>query len=257
MSRQDIASIVQPKDHPEKIGVRITPPPGIHIPAAPAETPAYLRKHYWWAYVHPAAVRFFERPWLINLILLGNYRRLSEAALEAMGTKIAGRCLQLACVYGDLTPRLCERLAEGASLDVVEVLPVQLENLRRKLGNHPQVQLRQEDSSALPMADASYDQALLFFLLHEQPAEVRRRTLEEAFRVVKASGQIVIVDYAKPCWWNPIRYLLLPILGRIEPFAPDLWRKGIIGLLPKTALHQKIQSRSVFGGLYQQVTITR
>ena len=154
-------------------------------------------------------MRFFERPWLINLILLGNYRRLSEAALDAMGTKITGRCLQLACVYGDLTPRLYERLAEGASLDVVEVLPVQLENLRRKLGDHPQAQLNQGDSSALPMADASYDQALLFFLLHEQPAEVRRRTLEEAFRVVKHSGQIVIVDYAKPCWWNPIRYLLL------------------------------------------------
>lgn len=222
-----------------------------------AETPAYLRKHYWWAYVHPAAVRFFERPWLINLILLGNYRRLSEAALDALGNKITGRCLQLACVYGDLTPRLCERLAEGASLDVVEVLPVQLDNLRKKLGNRPQVQLRQGNSAALTMADASYDQALLFFLLHEQPAEVRRRTLEEAFRLVKPGGQIVIVDYARPNWWNPLRYLLLPILGRIEPFAPDLWRQGIIGLLPKEVPHQGMQSRSFFGGLYQRVIVTR
>jgi len=30
--------------------------------------PAYLQETYWWAYVHPKAVRFFERQWLVNLI---------------------------------------------------------------------------------------------------------------------------------------------------------------------------------------------
>ena len=38
--------------------------------------PGYLKAYYWWAYVHPAAVRIFERQWLANLILWGNYARL-------------------------------------------------------------------------------------------------------------------------------------------------------------------------------------
>src|SRR5580704_7909848 len=101
--------------------------------------PAYLRLHYWWAYVHPNAVRLFERAWLVNVILWLNYRRLTEAALLALEAgsprrELPGRTLQIACVYGDLTERL-SRLATagGGSLDVVDVLPIQLRNLARKL----------------------------------------------------------------------------------------------------------------------------
>ena len=41
--------------------------------------PAYLEQTYWWAYVHPWAVRVFEREWLVNMILWGNYARLRDA----------------------------------------------------------------------------------------------------------------------------------------------------------------------------------
>ena len=54
-------------------------------------------------------------------------------ALDALGQQLSGRTLQIACVYGDLTRRLLERLSNGASLDVVDILPIQLENLARKL----------------------------------------------------------------------------------------------------------------------------
>src|SRR6516165_10672861 len=34
-----------------------------------ALVPDYLGAHYWWAYIHPKAVKLFERQWLVNLIL--------------------------------------------------------------------------------------------------------------------------------------------------------------------------------------------
>src|SRR5215468_7390840 len=98
-----------------------------------AVIPDYLHETYWWAYVHPRAIRLFERQWLVNLILWGNFAKLRDAALEALGTSLPGRTLQVACVYGDFTPRLASRVADGGSLDVVDVLPLQLANLRRKL----------------------------------------------------------------------------------------------------------------------------
>ena len=52
-------------------------------PAARPSVPAYLEQTYWWAYVHPRAVRWFEREWLVNLILFGNYGRLRDQALAA------------------------------------------------------------------------------------------------------------------------------------------------------------------------------
>ena len=60
------------------------------------------------------------------------------------------------------------------------------------------------------LPDASYERVLLFFLLHEQPRRYREWTLREALRVVKPGGKIVIVDYAMPRWWHPLRYLWRP-----------------------------------------------
>src|SRR5207237_9932124 len=142
-----------------------------------APIPAYLHETYWWAYVHPNAVRLFERQWLVNLILWGNFGALRDAALDALGERLEGRTLQIACVYGDLTSRLRRRLTPGGSLDVVDILRVQLDNLARTVPGDPRVGLIQGDSSALDIDSASYDRALLFFLLHEQPEKVRRRTI--------------------------------------------------------------------------------
>jgi len=38
--------------------------------AAP-EIPGYLQDTYWWAYLHPNSFVFFERKWVVNLILWG------------------------------------------------------------------------------------------------------------------------------------------------------------------------------------------
>jgi ubiquinone/menaquinone biosynthesis C-methylase UbiE len=216
--------------------------------------PAYLARTYWWAYVHPRAVQLFERQWLVNLILWGNFARLRDAALDALGHRLDGRTLQIACVYGDLTNRLRSHLTPGGSLDVVDVLRVQLDNLARKLPGDPRVGLIQGDSAALDLPDASYDRALLFFLLHEQPAEVRRRTVAEALRVVKPGGRLVIVDYHRPRALNPLYWPMVAILRTLEPFALDLWARGVAELLP--ARVPALEKRMVFGDLYQIVTIT-
>jgi len=219
--------------------------------------PAYLRTYYWWAYIHPYGVGLFERQWLVNLILWGRYARLRDTALRELGESLPGATLQVACVYGDLSLNLARRAAAGGGrLDVVDVLPIQLRNLRKKLPAGMPARLLAMDSTRLQFADGCYDQALLFFLLHEQPASVRRRTLREVLRVVKPGGKIVIVDYAQPRWWHPLRYLFRPVLTRLEPFALDLWREDICRWLPVSWVNRS-RSQSFFGGLYQMVVLTR
>jgi hypothetical protein len=144
--------------------------------------PSYLTETYWWAYVHPRAVYLFERQWLVNVILWGNFARLRDLALHALGALTGGRTLQIACVYGDLTARLIAQLGSDSRLDVVDILPIQLQSLARKLPDPDAATLICGNSAALQFESGSYDRALLFFLLHEQPEEVRRRTLSEAAR---------------------------------------------------------------------------
>lgn len=219
------------------------------------DVPDYLRKYYWWTYIHPRAVKFFERQWLVGAILWGNYAPLRDAALAELNAA-HGATLQIACAYGNLTTQLARKCTtENGALDVVDVLPVQLQNLRHKLPTGSSVRLLIMNSADLALPDHSYDQVLLFFLLHEQPAEVRRRTLHEAFRVLKPDGKIVIVDYARPQWWHPLRYIWRWVLAALEPFALDLWRDDIAAWMPARYAGQ-MRSRSFFGGLYRLTTYT-
>ncbi|HUG23416.1 rhodoquinone biosynthesis methyltransferase RquA [Piscinibacter sp.] len=217
--------------------------------------PRYLEQVYWWAYVHPTAVQLFEREWLVNLILFNNYGRLRDLALAELGERVHGRTLQVACVYGNLTPKLHQRLAPDAELDVMDILPVQLSNLAKKLPADERVALVQGDSASIACPDATYDQVLLFFLLHEQPEAVRRATLAEAMRVVKPGGKVVIVDYHRPVAWHPLRPLMHLVFRHLEPYAMDLWRHDVESFLPCAS--GQIDKQTYFGGLYQKLVLVR
>lgn len=225
--------------------------------SAPAPIPEYLQKTYWWAYLHPQAVHVFERQWLVNLILWGNFARLRDAALQEMGTVIEGQVLQVACVYGDFTEQLLKRLGPRASLDVIDVAPIQIRNLQAKLKNQRQLTVQRQDSTNLQFEDASRDAVVVFFLLHEQPAEVRRRTIAEALRITRPGGKTIFVDYHRPFVLNPFRYLMVPILSTLEPFALDMWRGDIADWLPAGIQTTLVEKQTYFGGLYQKVVVTR
>eukprot|EP01013_Petalomonas_cantuscygni_P022114 TRINITY_DN4217_c0_g1_i1.p1 TRINITY_DN4217_c0_g1~~TRINITY_DN4217_c0_g1_i1.p1 ORF type:complete len:351 (+),score=55.48 TRINITY_DN4217_c0_g1_i1:162-1214(+) len=248
--------------------------------------PRYLHDTYWWAYTTDMAVKVFERPWLVNAILWGNFRRLSSTAIEEVSAAVnrapalhapgeapatdadtnvnspRPRVLQVACVYGDLTPRILEAVPR-AEVTVVDVAPVQVANLCRKLtahaANRPGVPLapwsvKHMDATRLGFADESYDAVLLFFLLHEVPCEARTAALAEAFRVAKraGAGRVVVVDYHKPEWWSPFRYIMTPVLWFLEPFALAVWRNPITSWCPPDA-YTSVTKKTYFGGLYQKL----
>lgn len=228
----------------------------VHVPE-PAGIPEYLESTYWWAYLHPRAVHIFERQWLVNLILWGNFAKLRDAALQEMGETIHGKALQVACVYGDFTEQLARRLGPKGSLDVVDVAPIQIKNLQTKLSRPKRVNIRLQDSTDLRFSDSSFDSVVVFFLLHEQPADVRKKTIAEALRVTRPGGKLVFVDYHRPVFSNPFRYVMVPVLTTLEPFAMDLWRGEIADWLPADLAITRIEKQTYFGGLYQKVVITR
>lgn len=217
--------------------------------------PEYLEDTYWWAYLHPNAVRFFERQWIVNMILWGNFTLLRDSALNEIGTSIRGRNLQVACVYGDFSRRVAERLQPDGSLDIVDVAPIQLQNTSAKVGDHPNVALHHQDSTKLTFKDATYDNVVVFFLLHEQPAKARLRTIREALRVTKPGGKVIFMDYHRPHWSNPFRYLMIPILTTLEPFALDMWKNEIIDWVPEKQRPTTLRKETFFGGLYQKVVM--
>jgi ubiquinone/menaquinone biosynthesis C-methylase UbiE len=219
--------------------------------------PDYLQDTYWWAYLHPKALHFFEREWVVNLILWGNMRRLTQAVLDEMTVQPASRVLQVACVYGEFSNLLAGHLGESDSnLELVDVAPIQLKNAREKLAGRDNVSYHHQDSSALTFRGTRFDQTVVFFLLHEQPEDVRRKTIAEAIRVTRPGGKVIFVDYHGPRRRNPFRYVMKPVLTWLEPFAMDLWRKPLTAFMPPTVRPEQLTSETYFGGLYQKVVLT-
>ncbi|MGD9264383.1 MAG: rhodoquinone biosynthesis methyltransferase RquA [Lysobacterales bacterium] len=226
------------------------------ISIAPPAIPDYLQDTYWWAYLHPKSFWFFEREWVVNLILWGNMRKLTEAVLDEMDQRPHREVLQVACVYGDFSNRVAANLAERESrLSVVDVAPIQLRNLEKKLDGRDNVSIHHQDSTRMEFPAASFDDTVVFFLLHEQPEHARRETVEEAIRVTKPGGRVIFVDYHGPSRRNPMRYVMKPILTWLEPYAMDLWRDELPAFMPEGIVPEQIESEFYFGGLYQKVVV--
>mgnify|MGYP001816228829 CR=1 FL=1 len=240
----------------EQTAAPVTPEPRLAGVPTPPEIPDYLQETYWWAYLHPKTMAFFEKEWVVNLILWGNMKRLTRTVTDDLEVPPGSRVLQVACVYGQFSKRLATHLdSRGARLDIVDVASIQIENARKKLSDCPNVDLHHQDSTNLSLPAGSYDETVVFFLLHEQPEDARRKTIAEAIRVTKTGGRLVFVDYHGPKKSNPMRYVMKPILKLLEPFAMDLWREELPAFMPDSIKAEQIESQFYFGGLYQKVTV--
>ncbi len=214
--------------------------------------PDYLERYYWWAYLRPASLRVFDHPAVVSAILWGQYRGLCDAALGAV--QPGKRVLQLACVYGDLTPRLRDRLGPKGRLEVVDVAPIQIDNLAAKLGHDPRVALWVADAAA--PGTSRFDTVLCFFLLHELPDGHKRRVVDAALDRLAPGGRAVFVDYARPMRWHPLRPVMRAVFALLEPFAAAMWRRDIRSF-SSTPERFSWREKRTFGGLYQIVVAER
>lgn len=231
--------------------------------SAPAMHPAlpdYLVRHYWWAYLWRPAVWFFDHQPIIDAIVFGQYRKLTGQVLRLLDPANSGSTLLIASAYGSLIPELAARL-DHSRFTVIDVAPIQLERARMKLeraGLAERVQLARMNAEALRFDDSGFDSALLFLLLHELPAEARRRALTEAVRVVRPGGRLVLAEYGADAGrhpfhrWAPLRW----IFGAAEPFLPSLWKQDLDALLDQCAAAAgkrvvRGERASIFGGFYR------
>jgi ubiquinone/menaquinone biosynthesis C-methylase UbiE len=218
--------------------------------------PEYLVRNYWWAYLSPAGVWFFSHHTIINLILFGQYRTILSALTARLGSTPCRRMLQLTCAYGDLTPTLADLTEE---LHLNDVAAIQLRLARSALSKRSRTaQMARMNAESLAYAADSFDTLIIFFLLHELPAAARQRALEEALRVLKPNGRLLLAEYGVNRGIHPLHRIppLRWAMERLEPFLGDFWRSNLHSQLQECAARQNktlrlVGETAVFGGFYR------
>ena len=228
--------------------------------------PEYLAHYYWWAYLWKPGIRFFDHPLIINLVLFGQYRKLTERALACLEKRPIGRFLQLACVYGSLTSEIARRLDfEGLSIADVSADQLGVTRLKLAIDRGPDslpVDFMRCNGESLAYRDQSFDTALLFFLLHELPPRARAAVLAETARVLSRGGRLVIVDYGSRAPSHLLHRLgpLRRIHERLEPFLKGFRQADLIADIEQAAAQAgtrvvDVDETPVFGGFYRVVEV--
>lgn len=214
--------------------------------------PEYLNSTYTWAYLNQRTLPWLDRSLVVSVILWGNAGRLMKAAIAEFPT--GQRVLQAACVYGGFSPMLARQVGPEGALDVVDVAPIQIANVRRKFATLPHANAYQANLTQ-PL-HKTYEGVCCFFLLHEVPENQRSQIVDNLLAAVEPGGKALFVDYHRPHRWHPLRPVMNLIFRWLEPYAPSLLDVPIESLSARSA-DFTWKRHSVFGGLYQHVVAVR
>jgi ubiquinone/menaquinone biosynthesis C-methylase UbiE len=218
----------------------------------PPVIPDYLKNTYNWAYINPASVSFLDREIIVWAILWGNSERLKRAAFKEIEPET--KVLQAAYVYGDFSPSLARHIGPKGQLDVVDIVPLQVDNCQRRLKNEPWASARVAD--AAQPGGGPFDSVCCYFLLHEMPHDKKIEVIRGLLDCVAPGGRAVFIDYHKPARFHPLKGIMHFIWRTLEPYAVELTETEIVSLADYGESFSW-SKETFFGGLYQKVVATR
>jgi ubiquinone/menaquinone biosynthesis C-methylase UbiE len=162
-------------------------------------------------------------------------RRVLQRALLEPGERV----LDLACGSGTLAIAAA-REAPGLEVVGVDGDPDILARAREK-ASAARAEIRFDEglSTELPYPDATFDVLLSTLFFHHLLDEAKKRTAEEALRVLRSGGRLVLADFGKP--QDPVmRVANLPVrlgdgfdvtagnlAGRLPPVLGDAGFDGV------------------------------
>ena len=121
---------------------------------------------------------------------------LTQAGLlQTPTTARATRVLDIACGTGR-TLRMLRGALPHVSLFGIDLSPAYLRKANQLLSSIPGElpQLMQANAEDLPYLDSYFHGITCVFMLHELPAPVRQKVIDECYRVVRPGGTLIICD---------------------------------------------------------------
>jgi len=209
---------------------------------SPYALPDYLLQHYWWAYLSPLGVSFFDHGFMVNRILWGQYHAIAQDTVamisQASNQTVAG----VSCAYGEFFPKLAQQ-EEVKSLYLFDIAPIQIKQMQKKIPSavaKANCYYFLSDAEKIALANESVDTSVLFFLLHELPQLHRTNVLAQTLQITKAGGRLIIADYGQFTKKHTFHKnkVFSSVFEKMEPFLANFWHCDLLAELSEQAEKQ-------------------
>jgi len=132
-------------------------------------------------------------------ITLGREKKLRETTVELAQVKPGGCVLEVGCGTGTLTLEAKRKTGPSGRVYGIDIIPGMIEKSRRKAASADlDADFRLGNIDDIPFPDNQFDAVMCSFMIFHMSGEVRRKGIEEIYRVLKPGGVFVALDLGLP-----------------------------------------------------------
>ena len=191
--------------------------------------------------------RFFIRVAPFYDLLRFVFPPVRRRAAALLGAPRGSSILDVATGTGDQAAEFARRNYRVTGVDISQAM---LDRAKRRIKPDFCLKFMKANAASLPFEDASFDEASISLALHDMPREIELRVLREMRRVTKASGEILIVEYADLS--HGLKSALNPFIRLYESnYYRDFARRDLLQLLTDAGLKVKRQANIL--GIFRAV----
>lgn len=156
----------------------------------------WSRKGYKWFYDH---IHSHYYNLLIKWCFLpfGGENTFRTELIAHIDCRLTDKILDMCCGTGGVTFVIAAKAGEDSEIVGLDLSAGQIV-IARKRNRFRNVRFLEKDVANTGFADGYFDKVFITHALHEMPREIRLKVLTEARRVLRANGQVIILELDSP-----------------------------------------------------------
>lgn len=210
--------------------------------------PPYMRILYNKIYAEKNISGLLDDERIVKLFHFGLKKKIMKDLLRDISKN--AHVLQIGLTFGDEIECIYQKIRKQGKLDIFDVSEKQISLAKEK---YARKNIEVINYNAALSWDEKYDVIICYNLLHELPLKTRRQVMDNVLAGLTTGGKAVFIDYAKPLWWQILRYPLFIFNRLYKPFAESLWQQPLESFCSKKDEFR--WQHTYYGGKLWQKTI--
>ena len=137
--------------------------------------------------------------------------RFRRKQIGMVGLRKGEKVLEVGCGTASLSILAKRVTGESGMVEGIDLAPKMVAKAQDKArASRLEIGFRCASIDALPYPDECFDAVISSLMFHHLPVEIKKRGLEEVYRVLKGGGRFFLCDFGSPHYLTiPIMYLML------------------------------------------------